>query len=106
MFGGNMNNMMAKVQKMQQEMEKAQEEIKQHTEEGCSGGGLVKIILNGDDAIENIDIDKSLFEEDSQDLISDLIIAAHREAKSKMQAYSKEKMSEITKGMPIPPNMI
>ena len=104
MFGGNMKGMMQKVQQMQKEMEKIQEDIKEHTETGQAGGGLVKVTLNGENDILELEIDDSLFSKDSNDMLPDLIIAAHREAKTKIKDYSNDKMQGLnlpTENLPL-----
>jgi DNA-binding YbaB/EbfC family protein len=97
--------MMGKVKEMQAKMEKAQAEIAALSIEGRSGGGLVTVVLDGKGQMNSIKIDPSLFKEDDVEILEDLIVAAHKEAKDKGEAQAAEKMSALTAGLPLPPGM-
>ncbi|MBL0370503.1 YbaB/EbfC family nucleoid-associated protein [Rhizobium sp. KVB221] len=97
--------MMGKVKEMQAKMEKAQAEIAALSIEGKSGGGLVTVILDGKGQMSAIKIDPSLFKEDDVEILEDLIVAAHKDAKDKGEAQAAEKMSALTAGLPLPPGM-
>jgi DNA-binding protein, YbaB/EbfC family len=97
--------MMGKVKEMQAKMEKMQADIAALDVEGKSGGGLVSVRLNGKGEMLGLKIDPSLFKEDDVEILEDLIIAAHQDAKTKAEAMAAEKTRELTAGLPIPPGM-
>ena len=74
------NKILDKAKEIEEKIKDSQERIKQIKVEGSSGGGLVKVILNGNSEIEKIDISEKIFSEDKT-MLEDLIIAAHNEAK-------------------------
>ncbi|MDP9838457.1 DNA-binding YbaB/EbfC family protein [Neorhizobium huautlense] len=97
--------MMGKVKEMQAKMEKMQADIALLEVEGKSGGGLVTVRLNGKGEMLGLKIDPSLFKEDEVEILEDLVIAAHKDAKEKAEAVTAEKTRELTAGLPIPPGM-
>ena len=78
--------MMGKVKEMQAKMEKMQEEIAALEVSGASGGGLVSVTLDGKGNLKGLKIDPSLFKEDDVEILEDLIVAAHKDAKEKAEA--------------------
>lgn len=97
--------MMGKVKEMQAKMEKMQADIALLEVEGTSGGGLVTVRLNGKGEMLGLKVDPSLFKEDDVEILEDLVIAAHKDAKEKAEAVTAEKTRELTAGLPIPPGM-
>jgi len=97
--------MMGKVKEMQAKMEKVQAEIASLSIEGKAGGGMVTVVLDGKGVMTGIKIDPSMFKEDDVEILEDLIVAAHKDAKDKGEAQAQEKMASITAGLPIPPGM-
>ncbi|MDA4848280.1 YbaB/EbfC family nucleoid-associated protein [Hoeflea poritis] len=97
--------MMGKVKEMQEKMAGLQEEIEQLELEGTSGGGLVTVKLNGKGNMLSMSVDPSLIKEDEAEILEDLIVAAHNDAKSKVEAAVQAKTQELTAGLPIPPGM-
>ena len=95
--------MMGKVKEMQSKMEKMQAEIADIHADGKSGGGLVTVTLNGKGEMISLKIDPSLFKEDDVEILEDLVVAAHTDAKGKAEAIVAEKTRELTAGLPIPP---
>lgn len=95
--------MMGKVKEMQAKMEKMQEEIAALEVEGKSGGGLVTVTMTGKGELKGVKIDPSLFKEDDAEILEDLIVAAHKDAKDKAEAIAAEKTKAMTAGLPIPP---
>jgi nucleoid-associated protein EbfC len=95
--------MMGKVKEMQAKMEKMQEEIAALEVDGKSGGGLVTVTMTGKGELKGVKIDPSLFKEDDIEILEDLIVAAHKDAKDKAEAIAAEKTKEMTAGLPIPP---
>lgn len=97
--------MMGKVKEMQEKMAGLQEEIEQLELEGTSGGGLVTVKLNGKGNMLSMSVDPSLIKEDEAEILEDLVVAAHNDAKSKVEATVQAKTQELTAGLPIPPGM-
>jgi DNA-binding YbaB/EbfC family protein len=97
--------MMGKVKEMQAKMEQVQGEIAAMSIEGRAGGGLVSVVLDGKGQLKSLKIDPSLFKEDDVEILEDLIVAAHKDAKDKGEAQAAEKMSALTAGLPLPPGM-
>ena len=97
MFKGGMAGMMQKAKQMQEDMEIAQEEIKLLTCEGVSASGSIKIVLNGEYKVTNINITDSLLSD--KEMLEDLIILAFNDASSKVNGASKDKMKNVTGGL-------
>ena len=97
--------LMGKAKEMQAKFEAMKEEMAGIEAMGQSGGGLVKVTLNGKFDMKKLDIDPSLFKEDDVEILEDLILAAHNDAKAKVEALMQEKTRELTAGLPIPPGM-
>jgi len=99
---GGLGDLMQKAQQMQENMQKAQEEIAKMEVNGQSGGGLVVVTMNGKHEVSKIVIDDSLFGED-RDMLEDLIAAAVNDAVHKVTDASQNKMAGMTDGIPLPP---
>ncbi len=97
--------MMKQVKDMQERMQKMQAELQETEVEGHSGGGLVKITLNGKGDVRRVSIDPTLLKPEEAEILEDLIVAAAQDAKSKVEAMMQEKMAEATGGLPLPPGM-
>lgn len=97
--------MMKKAEELQKNMQQMQEQLGQATVEGASGGGLVTVTLTGKGEMKGLKIDPSLFKEDDVEVLEDLIVTAHNEAKRKAERMMQEKMAEATAGLPLPPGM-
>ncbi len=102
---GDIGKLMKQAQEMQSKMQDAQADLEQTLVEGKSGGGLVTVSLNGKGEMRGLEIDPSMFTEEDKEVLEDLIIAAHGEARKAMDAAVAEKMKEATAGLPIPPGM-
>jgi len=98
----NMGELMKKAQKMQENMQKAQEEIAKAEVIGESGAGLVKVVMNGRHDVRNVEIDPSLMSEE-KDILEDLLAAAVNDAVRRVDANQKDKMSGMMSGMGLPP---
>jgi len=96
----NIGQMMKQAQKLQEKMQQAQKEIEDHVEEGAAGGGMVTVLIDGKHAIKKLKIDPKLVDPKDTEMLEDLITAAFNDAKQKMDAYSAEKMSSISGGLP------
>lgn len=97
--------MMKKAQELQAKAQELQADAENHLVEGVAGGGLVSVTLSAKGELRALRIDPSLFAEDNVEILEDLIVAAHADARGKGEAYMAEKMGEMTAGLPIPPGM-
>jgi nucleoid-associated protein EbfC len=98
-----MMGMLSKAKEMQAKMQALQEEIGNLEATGNSGGGLVSVTLTGKGVMSALKIDPTLLKEDEAEILEDLIIAAHNEAKGKIEALMAEKTQALTAGLPLPP---
>ena len=97
--------MMKGIGEMKAKMEAAQAEIGNLVVEGKAGGGLVTVTLSGKGDLRGIKIDPSLFRDDDVEVLEDLLIAAHADAKGKAEAEVAQRMQDVTAGLPIPPGI-
>lgn len=97
--------LMGKAKEMQTKFQAMQEEIAGMEAVGQAGGGLVKVTLTGKFEMKKLDIDASLFKEDEVEILEDLILAAHNDAKVKVEQTMQEKTKALTAGLPLPPGM-
>ncbi len=88
---------------MQSRMTEMQAKLEELTVTGQSGGGLVKVTLSGKGAMTGLVIDPSLMKPEEKDILEDLIVAAHTDAKAKSEAMMAEEMKAVTGGMALPP---
>jgi nucleoid-associated protein EbfC len=95
--------LMSKAKEMQAKMQAMQDEMETVEAEGVSGGGAVKVKLNGKGMMKSVSIDPSLVTQGEGEIIEDLVIAAHNDAKAKVEAIMAEKTKALTAGLPIPP---
>jgi len=96
-----LGNIMQQAQKMQEDFKKAQEDLSQMQVLGESGGGLVTILMTGKREARKVTIDASLLADD-KDMLEDLVAAAINDAVNKVAKMKKEKMADITAGLPLP----
>ena len=99
---GNMNAMMKQAQKMQAELARAQEEIKDMTFEASAGGGMVKAVALGDGSIKSITIDPEAVDSEDVEMLQDTVLAAVNEAIRGVNQLGSERMSSVTGGLSIP----
>lgn len=99
---GNMGGMMKQLQKMQAKMEEIQGELEQAQVEGSAGGGMVKVIVNGKQDLQEIKIDPEVVDPEDVEMLQDLIVAAVNQARQKAQELQAEQMSALTGGINIP----
>ena len=104
MMKGGMGNIMKQAQKMQEKMQKVQEELANAETTGEGGAGLVKIVMTGRHDVKSVALDDSLMEEDKE-IIEDLVAAAVNDAVRKIEEASSEKMGAMTQGMGLPGGM-
>ncbi len=97
-----MNDLMKQAKKMQNDMMKAQEELANKIVEGTSGGGMVKVEMNGKNQIVSLKIDKEVVDPEDIEMLEDLVIAAVNEAHDKISQAGEQEMGKFTGGMKIP----
>ena len=102
---GNYSNMMKQAQALQENMQKAQAEIAAMQITGEAGGGMVKVTLNGKGDMRAIKIDPKLLDPAEVEVLEDLIRAATKDAKDKVEAHMAAEMSKMTGGLQLPPGM-
>ena len=96
------SDLVSQAKKMQDKMKEAQEALKKIEVEGISGGNAVRVIMNGDGELKKITFDDALLKE-SKEIIEDLIVAAHNDAKAKLKKKTSEEISKVTGGISLPP---
>ena len=95
------SKILEKAKEIETKVKESQQKIKNIKAEGVSGGGSVKIILNGDGEIEQLKISEQLLKEDKS-FMEDLIIAAHNNAKSNLKSKTSDELSKVTGGFGLP----
>jgi len=100
----NLNDLMAKAGQMQEQMQKAQEELQKKEYLGEAGAGMVKVTINGRHDCKRVEIDPSLLSDDKE-LLEDLIAAAINDASRKIEDGSKSQMGDLLSGMDLPAGM-
>jgi nucleoid-associated protein EbfC len=101
----NILNMMKQAQELQGKMKAMQEELAAMTVDGQSGGGMVTVAMSGKGELRSVAIDPSLLAAAEKEILEDLLIAAHADAKAKVDAAYSERMQSATAGLPIPPGL-
>jgi DNA-binding YbaB/EbfC family protein len=96
---------MKQAQAMQGRMQELQQELERTEVEGQSGGGLVRVTLTAKGAMKGIAIDASLLKADEKEIVEDLVVTAHEDARKKAERLMEEKMKSVTAGLPLPPGM-
>ncbi len=100
-----MMGLMKQAQSLQTKMQEMQAELERLEVEGISGGGLVKVTLTAKGLMRGVSIDPSLLKADDKEIVEDLIVTAHEDARKKGERLMEEKMKSITAGLPLPPGM-
>ncbi|HNX37708.1 MAG TPA: YbaB/EbfC family nucleoid-associated protein [Candidatus Cloacimonadota bacterium] len=100
--GKNMKDLMKQAQRMQQEMMKSQEELESRVFEASSGGGMVKVEMNGKYELLSIKLDPEAVDPEDVEMLEDLIVAAMQEVQAKVSEASSDTMGKLTGGMKIP----
>jgi len=101
----NLQKMMKQAQEMQQKLADAQAKLEEEESEGSSGGGMVVVRLSGKGAMKKIMLDAKLMDPAEKEMLEDLIVAAHNDAKSKVEASFNDQMGKIASGLNLPPGM-
>lgn len=101
----NLSQMLKQAQQVQEKMARMQEELANIEMTGSSGAGLVSVSLNGKGELKKVQIDPSLMLAEEKEMLEDLLVAAHRDAKQKVEAHSSAEMGKVTGGLQLPPGM-
>lgn len=99
---GNMQGMLKKVQKMQADMMKMQEDLKNRTVETTVGGGAVSVVVSGKKELKSIKINPSAVDPDDVEMLEDLIISAVNEGMRQVDGMTEKEMGKVTGGMKLP----
>ena len=95
-------NLISQAKKMQEKMKETQEALKKIEVEGISGGNTVRVIMNGEGELKKVIFDEVMYKE-SKEILEDLIVAAHNDAKTKLKKKTSEEISKVTGGIGLPP---
>ncbi len=95
-------NLMAQVRKMQEEMEKTQEELAGEEVVGTAGGGMVEIVMDGHQMVKSVRLNPEVVDPDDVEMLQDLLLAALNDATEKAKALAEERMGDVTGGVNIP----
>jgi hypothetical protein len=98
----NLTQMLKQAQSMQTRMQEMQAKLEAATVEGQAGGGMVKVTLSGKSDLKKVSIDPSLMTADDREVLEDLLLAAHADAKQKVEAAMAEEMQKATAGLNLP----
>ena len=98
----NMGNLMKQAQQFQTKMAKLQEELGQKTVEASSGGGMVTVVVNGQQEMVSVRIDPEVIDPDDVDMLQDLILAAVNDGLTRAKNMVNEEMGKLTGGLNLP----
>jgi nucleoid-associated protein EbfC len=98
-------DLMKQATELKAKMEAMQAELDRLEIEGAAGGGLVAVTLSGKGETKNVRIDDSLLKPDQKEILEDLIVAAHADARRKLEAMLTDKMQALSGGLPLPPGL-
>jgi len=101
---GAIGNLMKQAQKMQADLQKAQEQLAKEETIGESGGGLVRVTMNGKHEVRRVEIDDSLVGDDKE-MLEDLVAAAINDAVNRIAEKTQQSLSGLTSGLGLPPGM-
>jgi nucleoid-associated protein EbfC len=97
--------LMKQATQLQAKMQEMQAELDQVTVEGLAGGGMVAVTLSAKGDLKGVRIDPSLIKLEEKEIVEDLIVAAHADARRKAETLLQEKMKNLTGGLPLPPGL-
>jgi DNA-binding YbaB/EbfC family protein len=97
--GGQLNQMMKQMQKMQADMAAAQDALAEQTVEGSAGGGMVKVVVTGSGEVQSVHISPEVVDPDDVEMLEDLVLAAVSDALRRAQELQAERMGAVTGGI-------
>jgi DNA-binding YbaB/EbfC family protein len=97
--------MMKQAAQLQAKVQEMQAELDATTVDGVAGGGLVAVTLSGKSDLKGVAIDASLMKPEEKEILEDLLVAAHADARRKAEALMQDKMKALTGGLPLPPGL-
>lgn len=97
--------LMKQAQAMQAKLQEAQADMERTEVQGSAGGGMVSVSLTVKGDLKSVSVDPSLLKADDKEIVEDLIVAAHADARRKAEVVMQEKMKGVTGGLPLPPGM-
>lgn len=97
--------MMKQAAQLQSKMQEMQAELDAVTVDGMAGGGLVTVTLTGKSDLKGVAIDASLLKPEEKEILEDLLVAAHADARRQAEALMQDKMKSLTGGLPLPPGL-
>jgi DNA-binding YbaB/EbfC family protein len=97
--------LMKQAAQLKSKMEAMQAELEASEVEGLAGGGLVGVKLNGKGDLKGVRIDDTLLKPSEKEIVEDLLVAAHADARRKVETLMQEKMQSVAGGLPLPPGM-
>ncbi|NLY55847.1 MAG: YbaB/EbfC family nucleoid-associated protein [Firmicutes bacterium] len=98
----NIGKMMKQVQKLQEEMARVQNELKEKTVEGTAGGGVVKVVANGQYELVSVTIDPEVVDPEDVEMLQDLIVAAANDAMRRAHEMATNELAKVTGGLELP----
>jgi len=97
--------LMKQAQAMQAKLQEAQADMERTEVQGTAGGGMVTVSLTVKGDLKSVSVDPSLLKADEKEIVEDLLVAAHADARRKAEVVMQEKMKGVTGGLPLPPGM-
>jgi DNA-binding YbaB/EbfC family protein len=97
--------LMKQAAELKSRMETMQAELDRLEVEGTAGGGMITVTLSGKGDLRNAKVDESLLKPDQKEIIEDLLVAAHADARRKLETLLQDKMQAMTGGLPLPPGL-
>jgi hypothetical protein len=101
----NFAEMMKQAAQLQSKMQALQAELDTITVDGTAGGGMVSVTLTAKGDLKGVKIDDSLLKSEEKEILEDLLVAAHADARKHAEAVMQEKMKSLTGGLPLPPGL-
>ena len=97
--------LMKQATELKSKMEAMQAELERLEVDGVAGGGLVAVTLSGKGDLRGVRIDDTLLKPDQKEIVEDLLVAAHADARRKLEGMLQDKMQSLTGGLPLPPGL-
>ena len=102
---GDMMGLMKQAAQLQTKMQEMQAELDRIEVEGTAGGGMVTVMLTAKGELKGVKVDDSLMKAEEKEILEDLLVAAHADARRKAETVMQEKMKSLTGGLPLPPGL-